>query len=126
MNTALIVGGDRIGSLKQVLANHGIAHITHWPGRKVGDGKKVIPRDIKLIVLVTDWISHSFTQKIKQSAAKRDVRVIYTPNGSAALQARLKRCDQVSVMEGDYRHQSVVAQLPRRGDKYSTTARPPG
>jgi len=89
MTTALIVGGDQIDGIKQVLSNHGITHINHWSGRKVGDGKKVIPHDTELIVLVTDWISHNFTHKIKQSAAKRGVRIVYTPNGPAALRARL-------------------------------------
>ncbi|CAG0954351.1 hypothetical protein MTYP_00372 [Methylophilaceae bacterium] len=91
MATALIVGGDQIDGIKQVLGNYGITRINHWSGRKVGDGKKVIPHDTQLIVLVTDWISHNFMQKIKQSAAKNKVRIVYTPNGPAALQSRLER-----------------------------------
>jgi hypothetical protein len=42
-------------------------------------------------VLITDWISHQFTYKIKQDAAKRGLQIIYTPNGQAALRARLKQ-----------------------------------
>ena len=91
MSTALIVGGDQIASIKQELKNYGITEINHWSGRKVGDGKKVIPHDTKLIVLITDWISHQFTYKIKQDAAKRGLQIIYTPNGPAALRARLKQ-----------------------------------
>ena len=91
MSTALIVGGDQIDSIKQVLSNRGITRIDHWSGRKVGDGKKVIPQDTKLIVLITDWISHTFTHKIKQTAAKRGVTIIFTPNGPTALQSRLDR-----------------------------------
>lgn len=91
MTTALIVGGDQIEGIKQVLGNYGVTRINHWSGRKVGDGKKVIPNDTDLIVLVTDWISHNFTNKIKQTAAKRGVRIIYTPNGPVALKARLDR-----------------------------------
>lgn len=91
MSTALIVGGDQIDGIKQVLSDRGITHIAHWSGRKVGDGKKVIPQDTELIVLITDWISHTFTHKIKQNAAKRGVRIVYTPNGPAALQARLEK-----------------------------------
>lgn len=90
MNAALIVGGDQIEGLKQVLAEHGIAHVRHWSGRKVGDSRKVIPRDTGLVVLVTDWVSHSFTRKIKQDAARRSVRIIYTPNATTALAARLQ------------------------------------
>ncbi len=91
MSTALIVGGDQIASIKEELKNYGITEINHWSGRKVGDGKKVIPHDTKLIVLITDWISHQFTYKIKQDAAKRGLQIIYTPNGPAALRERLKQ-----------------------------------
>ena len=91
MSTALIVGGDQIASIKEELKNYGITEINHWSGRKVGDGKKVIPHDTKLIVLITDWISHQFTQKIKQDAAKRGLQIIYTPNGPVSLRAKLKQ-----------------------------------
>jgi len=99
MSTALIVGGDQIDGIKQELANFGIQHINHWSGRKVGDGKRVIPQDTELIVLITDWISHTFTHKIKQSAAKRGVRIVYTPNGPAALRSRLARIKQDAAQE---------------------------
>jgi hypothetical protein len=101
MSTALIVGGDQIDGIKQELANFGIQHINHWSGRKVGDGKKIIPQDTELIVLITDWISHTFTHKIKQSAAKRGVRIVYTPNGPAALRSRLARIKQDAAQEAD-------------------------
>ena len=106
MNTALIVGGDEITGIRRELENHGIDRITHWSGRKVGDGNKVIPHDTQLIVLVTNWISHSFTKKIKLNAAKRGVRVIYTPNGPAALRSRLDRLDDDIPKEADCRFAS--------------------
>ena len=93
MSTALVVGGDYIDGIKQVLISQGVNQINHWPGRKVGDSKKVIPHDTKLIVLITDWVSHSFTHKIKKNAAKRGVMVVYTPNGPAAFKSRLARLE---------------------------------
>jgi hypothetical protein len=87
--SALIVGGDQIDGIKQVLTNHGITHINHWSGRKVGDSNKVIPHDTQFIVLITNWISHSITHKVKKNAMKRGIKVIYTPNGSTALHNRL-------------------------------------
>lgn len=99
MTTALIVGGDQIDGIKQLLSHYGVTKINHWSGRKVGDGKRVIPNDTDLIVLVTDWISHNFTHKIKQSAAKRGVRIVYTPNGPAALKSRLDRIREASLKE---------------------------
>lgn len=91
MGTALVVGGDYIDGIKQVLNSYGMDEIAHWPGRKVGDSKKVIPQDTRLIVLITDWVSHAFTEKVKKSAAKRGVRIVYTPNGPNALKTRLAR-----------------------------------
>jgi hypothetical protein len=88
-NSALIVGGDQIDGIKQVLINYGITEINHWSGRKVGDSNKIIPYDTKFIVLITNWISHSITYKVKKNALKRGIQVIYTPNGSAALHNRL-------------------------------------
>ena len=88
-SSALIVGGDQIDGIKQVLTDHGITHINHWSGRKVGDSNKVIPHDTKFIVLITNWISHSITHKVKKNAMKRGIKVIYTPNGSTALHNRL-------------------------------------
>lgn len=96
MSSALIVGGDQIDGIKQVLTNHGITHINHWSGRKVGDSNKIIPHDTKFIVLITNWISHSITHKVKKNAMKRGIKVIYTPNGSTALRNRLQGIDSES------------------------------
>ena len=100
-NSALIVGGDQIDGIKQVLINHGIQHINHWSGRKVGDSNKVIPFDTEIIVLITNWISHSITHKVKKNAMKRGIKVIYTPNGATALRNRLQSIDTAPASEID-------------------------
>lgn len=91
MSSVLIVGGDQIDGIKQVLTNHGVKHINHWSGRKAGDSNRVIPYDTRIIVLVTNWISHAITHKVKRNAMKRGIKVIYTPNGSTALSNRLDK-----------------------------------
>jgi hypothetical protein len=113
MTTALIVGGDQIEGIKQVLGSYGVTRINHWSGRKIGDGKKVIPQDTELIVLVTNWISHNFTHKIKQSAAKRGVPIVYTPNGPAALKSRLQRLHGEPSSEDACRKTSFHSSLMR-------------
>lgn len=91
MSSVLIVGGDQVAGIKHVLASYGAVNINHWSGRKVGDSNKVIPYDTKAIVLITNWISHSITHKIKRNALNRGIQVIYTPNGSKALHNRLQK-----------------------------------
>ena len=93
MSSVLIVGGDQIDGIKQVLVKHGIDHINHWSGRKAGDSNKVIPHDTKIIVLITNWISHAITHKVKRNAIKRGIQLIYTPNDSNALHKRLQKID---------------------------------
>lgn len=100
MTTALIVGGDRIQSIRQVLANHGVTRTYHWSGRKVGDVRKVIPSDTQLIVLITDWVSHNILHHIKKSATKRGVRIIYSKNAGNVLGARLIAEHEVVEQEG--------------------------
>lgn len=100
MTTALIVGGDSIQSIRQVLANLGVTRTYHWSGRKVGDVRKVIPSDTQLIVLITDWVSHNIQHHIKQSATKRGVRIIYSKNAASALVARLVAEREVAEQEG--------------------------
>lgn len=103
MSSALIVGGDKIEGIKQVLAGYGVDEIDHWPGRKAGDSNKIIPQNTRLIVLVTDWVSHSFTTKVKKSAARRGVRIVYTPNGPTALKTRLEKLPG-SFLDSDCSH----------------------
>lgn len=82
MSSVLIVGGDQVDGIKEVFDNFGISKINHWSGRKAGDSNKVIPQNTKVIVLITKWINHSITYKLKRDAVKRGIKVIYTPNAS--------------------------------------------
>lgn len=100
MSSALIVGGDRIDGIRQVLNSFGVDEIHHWPGRKAGDSNKIIPQDTRLIVLVTNWVGHSFSSKVKRNAAKRGVPIVYTINGQASLRSRLTTLPD-AVLEGD-------------------------
>jgi len=70
MSSVLIVGGDQVDGIKEVLGNYGVSNIHHWSGRNGDDGNKVIPQSIKVIVLVTKWVNHSITYKVKKHATK--------------------------------------------------------
>jgi len=121
MSSILIVGGDKIQGIKNALSYFQVDDINHWSGRKVGDGNKVIPQDTQLIVLITNWISHKFTKKIKEYAAKRGLRIVYTPNGSAALLARLTSLKQGEAMESDCRKVQCIVWLKQAIKSLQTT-----
>ena len=89
MSKALVVGGDKVDGIRQVLFSRGIDQVDHWSGRKAGDMRRDIPRNLELIVLVTNSINHSFTYRIKNLANKRGLKVVFTKNGADSLQRAL-------------------------------------
>lgn len=87
MRTALIVGGDRIASVKQKLVRQGIEEVTHWSGRKPGDGRHPIPQNAELIVIMVDLISHTLAERVKRSARTLGKRVLYARGNGGSLRA---------------------------------------
>jgi hypothetical protein len=89
MKTALIVGGDHVAGLKQLLASSGIEQVAHWSGRKSGDINQVIPRGTTLVVILIDWISHTLADKVKRSAHKLGLQIIYAKGNGGNLRRPL-------------------------------------
>lgn len=85
MKTALIVGGDRIKSVRQALERQGIDEVTHWSGRKPGDSKHPIPRNTELVVILIDWISHALAEKVKRDARTLGMQVLYARGNGGSL-----------------------------------------
>ncbi|NOT16390.1 MAG: DUF2325 domain-containing protein [Methylotenera sp.] len=91
MSSVLIVGGDHVDGIKNVLNQAGIAKTYHWSGRKAQDNHKVIPLNTRFIVMVTGFINHSFTYNIKHAANKRQLPVIYTSSNAQKLQIKIEQ-----------------------------------
>jgi hypothetical protein len=77
---ALIIGGDNIKSIREELHTRGINQVTHWSGRKSGDRNNVIPDNIELVVVVINYVNHSFSCKVKKAARRLNLPVIYSKN----------------------------------------------
>jgi hypothetical protein len=77
---ALIIGGDNIKTIKDELHTRGISQIMHWSGRKHGDKNKVIPDNIELVVVMVNYVNHSFSNKVKKAARRLNLPVIYSKN----------------------------------------------
>jgi hypothetical protein len=91
MSSVLIVGGDHVDGIKKILKQAGISQTHHWTGRKAQDNHKVIPLNTRFIVMVTGFISHSFTNNIKNAASKRQLPVIYTSTNAQKLQTKIEQ-----------------------------------
>lgn len=77
---ALIVGGDKVATIKDELFGRGIVDIEHWNGRKPSEKSRVIPKNTELIVVVTNFINHSLAAKIKKEAKRLNLPVMYSKN----------------------------------------------
>jgi len=77
---ALIVGGDRIDSIKNELFAQGVTDISHWDGRKHGEKNNTIPKNTQRIVVLTNYVNHSFVGKIKKEAKRLSIPIEFTKN----------------------------------------------
>lgn len=78
--TALIVGGDKIDSIKHELFTQGVTDIAHWAGRKRGEKHNIIPKHTQRIVVLTDYVNHGLVGKIKKDAKRLAIPIQYTKN----------------------------------------------
>ncbi|QXM06844.1 DUF2325 domain-containing protein [Crassaminicella indica] len=90
--TALIVGGDRLGSIPQVLNERGIENYIHWTGRKKGMRNKTIPTNIDMIIVLYDFIEHNLTNIIKKEAKSMEVPCIFAKRAGSDLAMKLDVC----------------------------------
>ncbi len=66
----LIVGGDRLDNIKDKLDKCGINKVNHITGGKRGDKKIEIPKNMDLVLVLTDFIGHNMTEIIKKQSKK--------------------------------------------------------
>ncbi len=88
---AVIVGGDRIQRIVSTLHDAGYEHLTHFSGRKAGELRQTLPRDIQLIVLLIDQVSHAFAGKVRELAHSRSLKIVYSPLAPTQLFAKLQQ-----------------------------------
>ncbi|QEK13331.1 DUF2325 domain-containing protein [Crassaminicella thermophila] len=90
--TALIVGGDRLGNIPQVLNERGIDQYIHWAGRKKGMRNKVVPTNIDMIIVLYDFIEHNLANIIKKESKTMDVPCIFAKRAVSDLAMKLDVC----------------------------------
>jgi len=87
--SALIVGGDRIGTYRDFLAQQGFAPVRHWNGRKAGECHRSIPLDTRLVVLIVDQLNHGLARKVRRLAGQMAVPVVFSKRSLGQLDAAL-------------------------------------
>jgi len=73
----LVIGGDKISSIAQMLQGLGAKKINHWDARKKSSApKKKIPMDTDCIVMLTSFLNHNTMLKYKNEAKKKAIPFI--------------------------------------------------
>jgi hypothetical protein len=78
--TALVIGGDKIDSIRDALLAQGITQVAHWVGRKPGDKHNIIPKHTQCIVVLTNYVNHGLVGKVKKEAKRLAIPIVYTKN----------------------------------------------
>lgn len=92
---ALIVGGDRIESIKRQVIAQGYNHIEHWSGRKKGFLNRSLSSRTRLIVLICDYINHSLALKLKNKAQRQGIPVVYSRHCVHELRDKLSNRQKI-------------------------------
>lgn len=92
--SALIVGGDHLGSIPKELDKIGVnevRHVTGRSGQKIRDG---IPETMDFIILLYDFVNHNLAHKIKSFAENRGIPVVYAKRSWSSIYQKIKERQQ--------------------------------
>lgn len=76
--SVLVIGGDRICSIKEKLRQNGFDKIEHVTGRKKSDKKIKIPEKTDLVLVLIDYVGHNVAEVVKEESKRCDVKVMFS------------------------------------------------
>ncbi len=85
MMSVLVIGGDKIDSIASVLKNFAFDKVIHWDGRKVSTVKKDIPQDVKLVIMLTNFLNHNAMNKFKGEAKRKAIEFICAKRSESSI-----------------------------------------
>lgn len=89
---ALLVGADRLGNIPALLSRHGYSIGRHVDGRSANHQRKPSHIDrVDLVILFTDFLSHSVMHSYKEAADKASVPLVACRRSTVALEIALQK-----------------------------------
>lgn len=92
--SVLVLGGDKIDPILNILYDMGITSVTHWTGRNLKNGSKKskqIPNKIDLVLMLTNFLNHNAMLHYKQEAKNRGVCVAYSTRNIDSVKCEVLR-----------------------------------
>ncbi|MDR0746315.1 MAG: DUF2325 domain-containing protein [Helicobacteraceae bacterium] len=87
--SVLVIGGDRVDCVKEVLISRGVDRVMHWDMRKARDCDRKLPECAECVVMMIDYLSHNAMNRFKKEAKKNGVKVICSKRGKASVTCAL-------------------------------------
>jgi len=82
----LIIGGDKIETIKGILAELGDFSITHWDTRKKSSScRKDIPLNTDYVLMLTDFLNHNAMYKYRKEAKKKNIPLICSKRSASSV-----------------------------------------
>ncbi|MGE5702488.1 MAG: DUF2325 domain-containing protein [Clostridia bacterium] len=85
MASILVVGGDRLGRIIDLLQGNGYEEIHHITGRKSSQVNVKIPANTNMVLVLTDFVNHNLSTSIKQKAKEQNLPVMFCKRSCAEL-----------------------------------------
>ena len=79
--SVLIIGGDRIEPMKEVLREFGASRFTHWDARNPRVTRKKIPECTQCVVMMTDFLNHNAMNHFKREAKRLGIALFQAERG---------------------------------------------
>ena len=84
--SVLVLGGDSIVPIKEVLRNLGVVDIKHWDARnKSSINRRSLPKNLDCLVMLTSFLNHNTMRKFKKEAKKRDIPFICAKRNESSV-----------------------------------------
>ena len=78
--SVLILGGDRIKPIRDVLGELGVDDIIHWTARNQKKGRKkdkVIPISVDMVLMLTNFLNHNAMKHYRAEAKTKGLPIVY-------------------------------------------------
>lgn len=79
--SVLILGGDRINPILNILEELGMTDIIHWTARNQKNGRKKakkIPIKVEMILMLTNFLNHNAMLHYRAEAKAKDLPIVYS------------------------------------------------
>lgn len=94
----LIIGADRIATIRQKLEDWGATQIIHWDARNKSVVRNQIPEDVELVIFFTDFLHHSAAKKLKTKVKDRGLKALYCRRAWSEVGNALPRlCEECNI-----------------------------